>query len=91
MSKLIHLLEEIKRYGFLIINDYSKFTLVLFLHIKYCVFTKSEKLVKLLDNKLETRLVGIRSDGGGEYQRGFISYCEEIGITHEFSVSRTPQ
>ncbi|KAL8104041.1 hypothetical protein AgCh_028319 [Apium graveolens] len=35
--------------------------------------------------------IGIRSDRGGEFQKDFISYCEERGISHEFSVPRTPQ
>ncbi|KAL8104043.1 hypothetical protein AgCh_028321 [Apium graveolens] len=34
---------------------------------------------------------GIRSDRGGEFQKDFICYCEERGISHKFSVPRTPQ
>ncbi|KAL8104030.1 hypothetical protein AgCh_028308 [Apium graveolens] len=54
-------------------------------------FIEFEKLIKLIDNKLNTKLVGIRSDRGGEFQKDFISYCEERGISHEFSAPRTAQ
>ena len=80
-----------KQYAFVIVDDYSRFTWVLFLRTKDCAFSEFEKLIKLLENKLDTRLVGIRSDHGGEFQKDFITYCEERGISHEFSAPRTPQ
>ena len=80
-----------KQYGFVIVDDYSRFTWVLFLKTKDCAFAEFEKLIKLLENNLKTRLVGIRSDRGGEFQKDFITYCEERGISHEFSAPRTPQ
>ena len=80
-----------KQYGFVIVDDYSRFTWVLFLATKDCAFNEFEKLITLLENKLGTRLVGIRSDHGGEFQKDFVTYCEERGITHEFSAPRTPQ
>ena len=51
-----------KQYGFVIVNDYSRFTWVLFLRTKDSAFIEFEKLIKLLENKLNTKLVGIRSD-----------------------------
>ncbi|KAL8107872.1 hypothetical protein AgCh_024325 [Apium graveolens] len=80
-----------KQYGFVIIDDYSRFTWVLFLRTKDTAFNEFEKLIKLLENKLNTKLVGIRSDRGGEFQKDFVTYCEERGISHEFSAPRTPQ
>ena len=80
-----------KQYGFVIVGDYSRFTWVLFLSTKDCAFSEFEKLITLLENKLGTRLVGIRSDHGGEFQKDFVTYYEERGITHEFSAPRTPQ
>ncbi|KAL8115758.1 hypothetical protein AgCh_022311 [Apium graveolens] len=58
---------------------------------KDAAFNEFEKLIKLLENKLNTKLVGIRSDRGGEFQKDFVTYCEERGISHEFSAPRTPQ
>ncbi|KAL8104037.1 hypothetical protein AgCh_028315 [Apium graveolens] len=67
-----------------LLNNLSKKNLVRGLpKIKY---VKTE----LLDNKLNTKLVGIRSDRGGEFQKDFISYCDERGISHELSARRTP-
>ena len=80
-----------KQYGFVIVDDYSRFTWVLFLRTKDAAFNEFEKLIKLLENKLNTKLVGIRSDRGGEFQKDFVTYCEERGISHEFSAPRTPQ
>ena len=62
-----------------------------FLKLKMLLFNELEKLIKLLENKLNTKLVGIRSDRGGEFQKDFVTYCEERGISHEFSAPRSPQ
>ena len=80
-----------KQYGFVIVDDYTRFTWVLFLRTKDSAFEEFEKLIKVLENKLNTKLVSIRSDRGGEFKKDFVTYCEERGITHEFSAPRTPQ
>ncbi|KAL8097244.1 hypothetical protein AgCh_030390 [Apium graveolens] len=46
-----------KQYGFVIVDDYSRVTWVLFLRTKDAAFIEFEKLIKLLENKLNTKLV----------------------------------
>ena len=80
-----------KQYCLVVVDDYSRYSWTLFLRTKDCAFEEFEILIKLLENKLKTKLIGIRSDHGGEFQKDFITYCEERGITHQFSAPRTPQ
>ncbi|KAK2985411.1 hypothetical protein RJ640_007353 [Escallonia rubra] len=55
------------------------------------VFEKNFSLVKQLQNEKELKLVKIRSDHGGEFEKDFIPFCIQNGISHEFSAPRTPQ
>ena len=55
-----------KQYGFVIVDDYSRFTWVLFLHSKNKAYGK----------KFENL--------------GFDKFCNESGISHNFSALRTP-
>lgn len=73
-----------KQFSFVIVDDYSRFAWVLFIHTTNFDFSEFEKLIKLLENKLDTRIVSIGSDRGVEFQKDFITYCEENGISHEF-------
>ncbi|KAK2369536.1 putative mitochondrial protein [Trifolium repens] len=81
-----------KKYGLVIVDDYSRWTWVKFLRVKddaydvftiFCTQVQSEKSLKILK---------IRSDHGGEFENEpFATYCEDHGIVHEFSAPRTPQ
>ncbi|KAK2354920.1 putative mitochondrial protein [Trifolium repens] len=81
-----------KKYGLVIVDDYSRWTWVKFLRVKddaydvftiFCTQVQSEKSLKILK---------IRSDHGGEFENEpFATYCENHGIVHEFSAPRTPQ
>ena len=74
-----------KSYGFIIIDDYSRFTWVYFLA------HKDEALQKVQNEKGLT-LVNIRSDHGGEFENyGFEMFCNENDFFHNFSTFRTPQ
>ncbi|KAK2988447.1 hypothetical protein RJ640_007477 [Escallonia rubra] len=44
-----------------------------------------------LQNEKELKLVKIQSDHGGEFEKDFIPFGTQNGISHEFSASRTPQ
>ncbi|KAL8087693.1 hypothetical protein AgCh_037733 [Apium graveolens] len=50
-----------KQYCFVIIDDYSRYSWVLFLRTKDCAFEEFEKLIKLLENKLKTKLIAPRT------------------------------
>ncbi|KAK2382406.1 putative mitochondrial protein [Trifolium repens] len=81
-----------KKYGLVIVDDYSRWTWVKFLRVKddaydvftiFCTQVQSEKSLKILK---------IRSDHGGEFENEPIAtFCEDHGIVHEFSAPRTPQ
>ncbi|KAK2382366.1 putative mitochondrial protein [Trifolium repens] len=81
-----------KKYGLVIVDDYSRWTWVKFLRVKddaydlfniFCTQVQSEKSLKILR---------IRSDHGGEFENEpFATFCEDHGIIPEFSAPRTPQ
>ncbi|XP_063942869.1 uncharacterized protein LOC108194565 [Daucus carota subsp. sativus] len=62
-----------KQYCLVVVDDYSRYSWTLFLRTKDCAFEEFEILIKLLENKLKTKLIGIRSDHGGEFQKDFIT------------------
>ena len=79
-------------YGFVIVDDYSRFTWTIFLHSKDETFPAFKSFAKLSQNKMDSKIVTIRSDHGGEFQNHlFDKYCDKHGIEHNFSAPRTPQ
>src|SRR3954470_24926359 len=81
-----------KKYGLVIVDDYSRWTWVKFLKHKdethsvffdFCIQIQSEK---------ECKIIKVRSDHGGEFEnRSFEEFFKENGIAHDFSCPRTPQ
>ncbi|KAL8127686.1 hypothetical protein AgCh_014555 [Apium graveolens] len=80
-----------KNYAFVIVDDYSRFTWVLFLRTKDEAFVEFKGLITNLETKYSYKLKNIRSDHGGEFEKDFITFRKSRGITHEFSAPRTPQ
>ena len=75
-----------KRYFFVVVDDYSKFTWVAFLREKSDTFGEFQKLVKQLHNEKGYMVARIRSDHGGEFEDHHLKdLCDELGIHHEFS------
>ena len=81
-----------KRYALVIVDDYSKYTWVLFLHSKDetpQVVIDHIKLIEL-DSKFPVR--AIRSDNGTEFKNEVLNdFCADKGITRQYSAPRTPQ
>ena len=78
-------------YGFVIVDDYSRFCWTIFLASKSDIFSAFENFAKMSQNKLNTSIVTIRSDHGGEFENHlFEEFCETNNIDHNFSASRTP-
>src|SRR3954463_10074449 len=81
-----------KKYGLVIVEDYSRWTWVKFLKHKdeshsvffeFCTQIQSEK---------ECKIIKVRSDHGGEFENKFFEeFFKENGIAHDFSCPRTPQ
>ena len=80
-----------KKYGFVIIDDYSRYTWVYFLAHKHESFNVFEIFCKRVQNEKGFCISSIRSDHGTEFDNAeFKFFCEKNGIFHNFSSPRTP-
>ena len=80
------------KYGFVIVDDYSCFTWVFFLHEKSEVQGIFKKFARRAQNEFEVKIKRVRSDNGTEFKNTNIEeFLDEEGIKHEFSVPYTPQ
>ncbi|KAK0600398.1 hypothetical protein LWI29_014530 [Acer saccharum] len=84
-----------KRYIFVCVDDFSRFTWTYFLREKSETFDKFKMLCTKIQNEMNSDIKSIkriRSDHGREFENAsFESYCNSLGISHEFSTPRTPQ
>ena len=81
-----------KIYALVIVDDYSKYTWVLFLHSKDETLQMVIDHLKLieLDSKVPVR--AIRSDNGTEFTNQLLNdFCSDKGINRQYSAPRTPQ
>ena len=73
-------------------DDYSRFTWILFLPSKNKTSFEFSKFAKCVQNKKGCIIVKIRSDNGGEFlNKSFIHFCNFHGLEHNFYASRTLQ
>ncbi|KAL3529339.1 hypothetical protein ACH5RR_008661 [Cinchona calisaya] len=80
------------KYVFVIVDDYSRYTWVLFLVHKNEAFENFVKLFSKIQNLLNLKIIHLRSDNGDDLKfGGFPKFCDHNGISHEFSVVRVPQ
>jgi transposase InsO family protein len=78
------------KYGFVIVDDYIRYTWVFFLVDKSDMFVTFN--VKDIHNEFETTIKRVRSDNGSKFKSTRIDeLCDEFGIKHEFSTKYTPQ
>ena len=81
-----------KIYVLVIVDDYSKYTWVLFLHSKDetpQMVIDHLKLIEL-DSKFPVR--AIRSDNGTEFKNALLNdFCSDKGISRQYSTPRTHQ
>ena len=76
----------------MIVDDYSRYTWVFFLHDKSEVASCFKKFAKRAQNEFEVKLKKIRSDNEKEFDNTNIeAYCDKVGIKHEVSTTYTPQ
>jgi transposase InsO family protein len=79
-------------YGFVIIDDYSRFTSVFFLQDKSETQEVLKKFLKRAQNKFDAKVKRIRSDNVTEFKNTQVEdYLDEEVIKHEFSPPYTPQ
>ncbi|XP_075483610.1 uncharacterized protein LOC142523763 [Primulina tabacum] len=81
-----------KKYTLVVIDDFSRFTWVLFLSSKDQTADQLIKLLKRLQNEKREEIDRIMSDRGTEFLNKYLSsYLEDHGIKHELSAARSPQ
>jgi transposase InsO family protein len=80
------------KYCLVIVDDYSRFTWVFFLHEKSQTQETLKRFLRWAQNEFGLRIKKIRSDNGTEFKNSQIKgFLEEEGIKHEFSSPYTPQ
>nr|GEY79977.1 hypothetical protein [Tanacetum cinerariifolium] len=81
-----------KKYILVIVDDYSRFTWVKFLRSKDETSNFIIKFLKMIQVRLKVPTRRIRTDNGTEFVNQTLrDYYEEVGISHETSVARSPQ
>jgi hypothetical protein len=81
-----------KKYGLVIIDDYSRWTWVKLLKHKDESHFMFSTFCLLVHTEMNCKIVKVRSDHGGEFEnKHFKNIFDSNGISHDFSCSRTPQ
>jgi hypothetical protein len=73
------------KYDLVIIDDYSRFTWVFFLHDKSETQEVLKKFLKRVQNKFDAKVKKVRNDNGTEFKNTQVEdFPDEEGIKHEF-------
>ncbi|GKB69659.1 retrovirus-related pol polyprotein from transposon TNT 1-94 [Tanacetum coccineum] len=81
-----------EKYILVIVDDYSRFTWVKFLASKDEAPDFIIKFLKMIQIRLNATVRNIRTDNRTEFVNQTLrDYYEQVGISHETSVARTPQ
>nr|GFA94510.1 putative ribonuclease H-like domain-containing protein [Tanacetum cinerariifolium] len=81
-----------KRYVLVVVNDYSRYTWVFFLHSKDEASDVIISFIKKTQVNLQLQVQLIRTDNGMEFKNKTLAkFFDEVGITQQFSAARTPQ
>ncbi|GJT63019.1 retrovirus-related pol polyprotein from transposon TNT 1-94 [Tanacetum coccineum] len=81
-----------KMYILVIVEDYSRFTWVRFLRTKDEAPEAIIKCIKNIQVRLNVTIPNIRTDNGTEFiNQTLREFYENVGISHQTSVARTPQ
>ncbi|KAK1441343.1 hypothetical protein QVD17_07191 [Tagetes erecta] len=81
-----------KSYCLVIIDDFTRFSWVYFLHAKSETAELLKEFIIKVENQLECKVKVLRSDNGTEFKNANVDlFCAEKGIARQFSAPRTPQ
>ncbi|XP_075524511.1 uncharacterized protein LOC142556904 [Primulina tabacum] len=81
-----------KKYSFVCVDDFSRFSWVSFIREKSDTFSVFKQLVTRITNFHSLKVRRIRTDHGKEFENSsFSSFCDRKGISHEFMAPKTPQ
>jgi transposase InsO family protein len=80
------------KHGFVIVDDYTRYTWAFFLVGKSDVFATFKSFVKGIHNEFGTTIKRVRSDNGSEFKNTRIDkLCDKFRIRHQFSDKYTIQ
>ncbi|GJR48892.1 retrovirus-related pol polyprotein from transposon TNT 1-94 [Tanacetum coccineum] len=80
-----------KIYILVIVEDYSRFTWVIFLRSKYEAPNAIIKCIKNIQVRLNTTVHNVQTENGSEFVNQTLrEFYENVGISHQTSVARTP-
>jgi hypothetical protein len=79
------------KYGFVIMDDYTRYTWVFFLVDKSDVFAPFKSFIKGIRNEFKTIIKRVRGDNDSEFKNTRIDeLCDKFGIRHQFLAKYTP-
>ncbi|GJY17962.1 retrovirus-related pol polyprotein from transposon TNT 1-94 [Tanacetum coccineum] len=80
-----------KRYALVIVDDYSRYTRVIFLRSKDEAPEEIKTFLKKITVLLQAPVIIVRTDNGTEFKNQVLQeYFNSIGISHQASSDRTP-
>ena len=81
-----------KKYGYVLVDDFFRFTWVFFLTHKSEAFNEFQILFRKIELDGKYIISNIQSDHGGEFENNeFDQFCRSHGINHRYSSPRTPE
>ncbi|GJZ24890.1 retrovirus-related pol polyprotein from transposon TNT 1-94 [Tanacetum coccineum] len=81
-----------KKYILVIVDDYSRFTLVYFLYTKDETPEIIKKFIAQVQLNYNAKIHKICTDNGTEFKNATLkAHCEKLGIMQQFSIAQTPQ
>nr|GFC35331.1 retrovirus-related Pol polyprotein from transposon TNT 1-94 [Tanacetum cinerariifolium] len=81
-----------KRYMLVVVDDYSRYTWVFFLHSKDKASEVIISFIKKTQVNLQLQVQCVRTDNGTEFKNKTLAkFFDEVGITQQFFAARTPQ
>nr|GEZ93352.1 hypothetical protein [Tanacetum cinerariifolium] len=81
-----------KRYVVVVVDDYSRYTWVLFLHSKDEASEVIISFIKKTQVNLQLQVERVRTDNGTEFKNKTLAkFFDDVGITQQYSAARTPQ
>nr|GFB60965.1 retrovirus-related Pol polyprotein from transposon TNT 1-94 [Tanacetum cinerariifolium] len=81
-----------KQFVLVVVDDYSRYTWVFFLHLKDEAFEVIISFIKKTQVNLQLQVQRVRTDNGTEFKNKTLAkFFDEVGITQQFSAARTLQ
>ena len=81
-----------KKYGYILVDNFLRFTWVFFLTQKNKTFNEFQIFFKKIEQEGKYAIFNIQSDHGGEFKNNeFDQFCRTHEINNKYSSPRTPE